>query len=273
MRSVLALAALLTAGMLDAAHANCIPNKTLTSWTGGAYGYFYVNLPTGYDNGTTIGRFWQAGARGLANEGTFDDSQWLRLYPATSKWYILGELGTVGVLGCPTGSLIVTLDTLGGHNLTAQVDETAGVFDLTRFQTDFDLGSKPRPIVASASRTGGTLTAHLRIEAQGGGIYTLGTAVAATPTYRIVSALSASDPGGLASAYIPGPAIAPGTLVPFQFDCADPFLTPWVAVQTIVDAVGSDTVSTRTALSCQILAEPSYKRVDRPAGPNRRERR
>jgi hypothetical protein len=231
-----------------------------------------VNLPAGYDNDTTIGRFWQAGARPLANEGTFEDSQWLRPYPANGKWYILGELGTAGVLGCPAGSVIVTLDTLGGHNMTAQVDETGGVFDLTRFQTDLSFGLKPRPTVHSSHREGSLVVLELGIVTQSGGIYTLGASVAATPSYQLVYLYSASDPGPLASAYTIGPVITPGTLVSFPLDCANPVVDLFLAIQTIVDGVPSDTVGARTRAMCGHLAEPGYKQVNRPSPPHRRER-
>ena len=273
--SILA-AVLVLAAATQAARANCLPNKTLTSW--GSDGYFYVNMPAGANNINVIGRFWQTGGRAIANEGTFDDPQWLRLCPAescgTEKWYILGELGTAGVLGCPAGSLTLTVDTLSGHNLTVELDETPATFafDLSRFGTDLSFGAKPRPVVRSAHREGATIVLELGIDPQSGGIYSLGSAVAAAPTYRLMSATSASDPGPLAATYTPGPIITPGTLVPFNMDCTQPGLDQWLAIQTIVDGVSSDTVGQRSRLSCNILAEPEYKHVDRPVRPERRGR-
>ena len=228
----------------SSASANCLPNKTLTTW--GSGGYQYVNLPAGNNNDTVVGRFWQKGGRSLANEGTFDDTNWLRFYAGTSKWYILGELGTAGVFGCPSGSLIVTLDTAQGQNLTIELDETPALpnaFDLSRFDVDFAFGQKPRPQVQNSARPGGgtSITGNLIVSAQTGGLYTLGAAVAAAPTYRLVSAAAASDPGGNAALYTPGLDVTPGTPAPFSADCANTALDQWIAVQTIVDGVPSDT--------------------------------
>jgi hypothetical protein len=253
------------------ASANCLPNKTMTSW--GIGGYKYVNLPAGSNNSNVVGRFWQAGGRGLANEGTFDDTQWLRFYSGTSKWYILGELGTAGVFGCPAGSLILTLDTASGQNLTVQLDETpaGNAFDLSRFNTDFNLGTKPRPQVASSARAGTAVNLQVNVQAQTAGIYTLGAAEAATPSYRIVSAGGSSDPGGLASAYAAGPAVAPGTPTPFSANCSNPAVDQWISVQELVDGVPSDTLGARTRISCNpALANPDFKHIDRPGRPNPR---
>lgn len=81
MTRILTVAAMLAVVAVIAApiaSANCLPNKTMTTW--GIGGYHYVNLPAGSTNANVVGRFWQAGGRLLANEGTFDDTQWLRFY-------------------------------------------------------------------------------------------------------------------------------------------------------------------------------------------------
>lgn len=266
--AMLALVAVIAAPI---ASANCLPNKTMTSW--GIGGYKYVNLPAGSNNSNVVGKFWQAGGRSLANEGTFDDTQWLRLYAPTQKWYILGELGTAGVFGCPAGSLILTLDTASGQNLTVQLDETpaGNAFDLSRFNVDFNLGAKPRPQVGSSARNGTNVDLSINLQAQSAGIYTLGAAVAATPAYRLVSASGTSDPGGSAAAYAAGPTLTPGGSTPFSANCSNPAADQWIAVQSIVDGVPADTLGPRTRISCNpALANPDFKHIDRPGRPNPR---
>jgi len=255
----------------DVSRAGCLPNKTLTGWTGSAFGYHYVNLPPGQDNSTVVGRFWQTGNRALANEGTFGDDFWLRPYPAAGagKYYILGELGAAEVFGCPAGSITLTVDTNSGHNLTIQVPENPpGLFDLGALQADFDFGIKPRPRVVSSSRSGTDIVLLVTVQAQAGGIYTLGSAVAAAPTYRIMSAFGNSDPGPSPSAYTPGPTVTPGTPTPFNVNCSNINGNQWVATQTLVDGVPADTVSARTRLNCNpAMADPDFKHVDRPGRP------
>ena len=269
--AVLAVVALVA---VPTAHAGCLPNKTLTGWTGSAFGYHYVNMPPGQDNNTVVGRFWQTGNRALANEGAFADNFWLRAYaPAgPGKYYILGELGAAEVFGCPAGSITLTIDTNSGHNLTIQVPENPpALFDLGAAQTDFNFGVKPRPQVASSSRAGTAVNLQVNVQAQTGGIYTIGAAVAVTPTYRLVSASGSSDPGPNAALYTAGPAVTPGTPTPFSADCTNPAVDRWVAVQELVDGVASDTVGARTRINCNpALADPDFKHVDRPGRPNPR---
>jgi hypothetical protein len=147
-------------------------------------------------------------------------------------------------------------------------------FDLSRFSTDFNLGQKPRPQVQTSARSGTSITGNLVVPAQTGGLYTLGAAVAATPTYRLVSAAAASDPGGNAALYTPGADVVAGTPSPFNADCSNSAVDQWIAVQTIVDGVPSDTVSPRTRVECDpALADPKFKHIDRPTRPNPRSER
>jgi hypothetical protein len=267
--AVLAVVALVAAP----ANAGCLPNKTLTGWTGSAFGYNYVTLPGGQDNASVVGRFWQTGNRALANEGQFNDSFWLRPYPAAGpdQYYILGELGDAAVFGCPTGSMPRTVDTASGHNLTINVPENPpAVFDIGQFGDNLSFGSKPRPQVASSARNGTNVDLQVNVAGQTGGLYG-GGAVAVTLGYRIVSATGSSDPGSSAALYAPGPTVTPGTPAPFVADCTNPAVDRWIAVQSIVDGVPADTVGPRTRINCNpAMADPDFKHIDRPGRPNPR---
>ena len=108
---IFALAAVLAvvAGAMPTVQANYIPAKVLTTF--GEGGYAYINLPAGSNTANVVGRFWQKGSRSLANEGAYDDSQWLRSYTPSgggdTVWYISANLGDAAVFGCPSGNLVL----------------------------------------------------------------------------------------------------------------------------------------------------------------------
>jgi hypothetical protein len=255
------------------ANAGCLPNKTLTGWTGSAFGYNYVTLPPGQNNSTVVGHFWQTGNRALANEGAFNDTFWLRPYAAAGpdQYYILGELGVAEVFGCPSGSITLTVDTDSGHNLTINVPENPpGSFDIGAFGDNLSFGAKPRPRVASSSRAGTAVNLSVSTDAQTGGTYG-GGAVAVTLSYRLVVGTGATDPGPDAANYVAGPALTPGSPVSNPVDCANLSVDKWLAVQTLVDGQASDKVGPRTRIECDpTMANPDFKHIDRPTRPSPR---
>ena len=91
--------------------ATCIPAKNFANFntieSPGSYYYIHFGDVT-VTNSDFIGRFWESGNRAGKNEGTYDDADWLResyYYPGTDSWYLNGNLGDEGVMGCPVISL------------------------------------------------------------------------------------------------------------------------------------------------------------------------
>lgn len=275
MTRILGLTAVLAviAAMAPAADASCIPAAQFSTW--GAGGYFYVNLPAGSNNSNIVGRFWAKGNPANDNAG-YDDSQWLRFYAPTSKWYISGSTGDIPGTNCPTGSnMVLTLDLADGSSLILESIETPATavrWDFSTLGTDFSPAPKPRPRVQSSSRSGTSINLTVNSDAQTGGSYgPQGSAVAIAPTYRLATASGAADPGTSAAAYTPGPAITPGSPLPTSVDCSNTAVDQWVAVQTLIDGVPSATVGPRTRIECDpTLADPDFKKIDRPARPNPR---
>jgi hypothetical protein len=268
--AVLAVAAL----AIPTANASCIPSAQFSTWGNG--GYFYVNLPAGANNSTIVGKFWAKGNFGSGNSGSYDDSQWLKLYAPTNKWYISGATGDPGIAGCPSGSnMIIQLDNADGKSLTLESIETPGTavrWDYSTLNTDFSFADKPRPRVGSSSRSGSSVNVTMNLTAQSGGTYgPQGAAVAAVPSYQLVVGTGAADPGSAAANYVAVGPIVPGTPLPTSVDCTNTAVDKWLAVQTFVDGQGSSTVSARTRIECDpTLADPDFKHIDRPGRPNPR---
>jgi hypothetical protein len=126
--------------------------------------------------------------------------------------------------------------------------------------------------VQTSSRSGSLVNLTLNSDPQTGGFYgPQGGAIAIAPTYRLVTASGNADPGSGAAAYAAGPAITPGSPVPTSVDCSNTAVDQWVAVQTLVDGIPSQTVGPRTRIECDpTLADPEFKKIDRPARPNPR---
>ena len=157
MRHVVTLLATIILGIALApvAEAVCVPARTFG--TSNIAEYFYLRL--GNDTGDTseqIGRFWEPGFRSTRNEGSYDQSDWIReYYTGTDAWYLVGNLGGAGVEGCPQQELLVTVEDLVDRGSGPQavltlgrIDRSPGMFhdfDFTRLGRDWT--SVPLPAV------------------------------------------------------------------------------------------------------------------------------
>jgi hypothetical protein len=140
--------------------ATCVPAKSFASFNAvEGPGYFYVHMGTNttLSHASILGRLWQPGARATANEGTYDESNWLApaTFVAPDAFYVDGTLGDSGVVGCPTGEMLMLLEdrTTDGTDAVlavARVDETpirVNTFDYARFARDIITRPYPRVFV------------------------------------------------------------------------------------------------------------------------------
>ena len=148
----------------SSAMAVCSPGKVFHTWDFTDYLYYYVNNYGG-DMGNTAGAFWVPGARADHNEGTVTVDNWLRFYAYSSRWFISGNTGLEGVIGCPSGEIIVAISE--GQGATAsfgigQADETpakANHFNLG----DINMTPIPRPQITNRSRVGDIVTLDMQV--------------------------------------------------------------------------------------------------------------
>ncbi|MBZ5641080.1 MAG: hypothetical protein LAO51_20260 [Acidobacteriia bacterium] len=168
--AVLGVAVLLLAATSPVS-ANCNPGKTmgqLSDVTPPQITHLAgVGASTAFPD--VIGRFWQAGARASANEGTYDASQWLRdASPIGHSDFIMnGFLGDENVVGCPTGDLITVVQSpatngRGAYFVVARVTEqlvSSMTFDYTQASSDgFNMKPLSQPRIANAQKSGTGLT-------------------------------------------------------------------------------------------------------------------
>ena len=161
---VLAIMALAVA-MVPSVDAACVPSKTFTSWDSTDYLFHYVYNFSG-NLGTAVGSFWLPGDRDASNEGTQTIDVWLRYYTPTSQWFVSGEWGTTGTVGCAGGSMIIAMTDVKGDSTdfaVGQADETP-VKD-----AHFNLGNMtfvplPRPRITNRSRVVDTVTLDLQFD-------------------------------------------------------------------------------------------------------------
>ena len=92
------------------------------------YTYVRLGADANPSSDAIVGRFWQAGARAEASEGTYDDSQWLS-QEGVDRWYFQGFVSAAGVTGCVDREMILVLQ-------DTTVDETDAVFVTGRVHYD-----------------------------------------------------------------------------------------------------------------------------------------
>lgn len=266
--TMVATALVVTAPSAD---ASCPLPKILSSY---GDSFSYLVPPAGTLDANWAGsKFWQTGAFATANSGTTQmvgqpgGVGFIKFDPVYSVWYISGDLSQQGIVGCPSGSISMLLQTnTGGEarfHVRTGVSDASGNFRLNS-GGDWPLVLMPRPRVVSSSRTGSTVNLQLNLDAATPGVTGLPVGLA----YQVVTASSATDPGRNASAFTGGTTITPGTPVPLPSDCANVAADNWVATRLVIDGVPTDLVSNPTRVECDpALADPKFKHIDRPAKP------
>ncbi|MBZ5640760.1 MAG: hypothetical protein LAO51_18640 [Acidobacteriia bacterium] len=282
--AVLGVAVLLLAATSPVS-ANCNPGKTMGQLSDQRpYQYTFMSGAV-VDTPDVIGRFWQAGARTSANEGTATAALWLLPFGPDHIMYFF--LGDETVTGCPAGDLITLIqspatDGRGAYFAVARVTEglvSSMSFDYTETSTNgFHMNRLPHPGVAVTGKAGSVLTMNVTMP----DISTLtdspsrtfwgnnGVLASTTITgMRLLSALgnNGAPPSPLASGWtnttLRTTGAAGGPLTGFQFTCpASGSQDLYLAVQLELDgaAVLSDYVGEPTQVRCNSgLAIPPVK--------------
>jgi hypothetical protein len=279
--------------MAPGASAICPNSKTASTYNPGTGAYTYWHTTLGGAGTTLVAKVWQPG--GVDVTGTCNTTQ----NPNGDRGIIYfganaGDIGlgidfstscVGGGTACPVGQLAVMATVNQGNKtefLTTQVAETptaAVNFDFSLLTSPaHNLVPIPRPRITSSSKVGTTVNANVTIDAASLGAYD-GSAGQITG-YNILSKLSGTDPGRLASAYDAGPQVtasggsSASTAITVDCTGGSPSLNRrWVVTQLVTPTGPSPTVSEATLVSCDgSLAEPpggKYKIVPKPkVAPN-----
>jgi hypothetical protein len=256
--------------------AICIPPKLFSTYNGNTGTYYYVQFGTTNDDNSTVGQFWQTGARAAANEGTCTSDQWIIVngyYPGTDSWYLNGDMGG---LGCMNGCVSTDITVTGGHTtagtwFAASVGESGGVpaFDFTSLATNV-VAVDATPRVSSSSRSGDVVTVNFATPDLTGGV--TGDVVLGTATiYKIASATRPSNDLATGWVAVADVAAAGGTATD-SADCADPNTNVWYGLGVTVEGEAPSFVSSLVEVECDPnLADPDdrFRLIDRPSKPGR----
>jgi hypothetical protein len=253
--------------MIPAANATCNPGKLFTTWDFTDIVYYYVHFGPDSMESTdyTVGAFWEPGNRALSNEGTCDDSSWLRYYEPTGKWYVSGSLGDACSTGCPSGGMnIVITDDKGASGAdfaVGRADETPAQAAHFNFG-DFNLTPLPRPRVMSSHREGRFLYLDIYFEDLSAGFNSrFGHADTSVITGINLYTSPEEDPGRSAADWVfHSTASYEGgrtELHGIEFDCEGLYHL-YLSAGLQMDDGDYDTVhvSAATRAECQILADP-----------------
>lgn len=265
--ATVAVGLLVIVATIGSANATCIPAKDFNTWDSPEYWYVFWGGGSAADSTLVTGNFWEAGNRTAANEGEYDASNWLNYFPGYG-WYLQGNLGDGGVVGCPEGQLILTVTdptpASGTHFFVTSAIEDPSARVFFHFGgADIDFLPMPSPQVIASSRTGTDVNVSLQFDDVGAAFYTRNVTTAADVIDSVVLYQ--------AKGTNPGPAVDGWTEIgrfPYAggaidaevtVDCADETLT-FLAAGLSVDAFDLAHVSAAVAIECDPnLADPDDK--------------
>jgi len=276
-----AVVAFATIVMAPSASAACAGPRTANTYS--SSGTSYWHLPAGDVPGTLVGQAWQ-----LGNPGQFNSAG--SAIPCVGILYFSGpninlgaDFSTCGA-GCPTSGATLAVAATHTQPNGASSVLIATVAEVTGTTSNFDFGGQgdknlvrlPAPtVVNSGPRSGNLMPLTVSIPAfltDGNGLSGPGAA-SAIAGYKVVAALSATEPSRDAALYnapvtggtiaAPGGGPVPNTAV--QLDCgAAPGVDGWVALQISFENGGvlQGGVSKPTRVRCQgAMADPKFKPV------------
>jgi len=288
-----ALALVIVGLMAPSASAICPNSKTASTYNPTTLEFTYWHTTLTGPGTTLVAKVWQPGGADVT--GTCNTLQ----NPNGDRGiiYFGADPGTIGLgtdfsngcvqggTACPVGQLAVLATVNLGNKtefLTTQAPEaplgSAVNFDFSTLTSPpHNMAAIPRPRITSSSKAGSIVTAGITIDAANVAAYD-GSGGLITG-YNILSKLSGTDPGRLASAYDAGPNVTASggssATTSVGVDCTggSPSLNRrWVVTQLVTANGPSPTVSEATLVSCDgSLAEPpggKYKIVKPKVAPN-----
>lgn len=280
--------ALALAGAVTDAAAGCNPTKSFTLGFGPAGDYtmfFPADADTTIGGPALKGRFWQAGNRAGANEGSAcPEATYLTAGTAggvtifgLSGGDILGT-GPCDNAGCVAGNQVILIQTLSNDGSKAyyavgKVSENADGFDYSRGGVDWQVVEVPRPRVTSSSRGGSTVTVNLSFDPPAGahGEADAYTRSSILTGYQVVRFEGSADPGRLPAAWTPLGAVIPvtetgATLGGLGAVCGGTTDDVFLAMRPVFDGgqFSGDYVGASTRIECDpAVADPRFKMIDR----------
>lgn len=260
------LAVIAVAATVTDANAVCSVQKLFGTFDNDSATFTYVITNPASTNATIVGHFWQAGGFALGNDGTYDDSQWLKVYPGSpaGQWYVSGAMASLGVVGCPAGRLIITFAD-GAQQAMVNVNETPAAslwWNMTRTGGNITLVNGSRVKLSNRQVSGNTRTFDLSTDAAAGFYGDSGSTNPLT-SYRIMQQRKPTGQAAPGNAVSGGwtevGSVAPGgTLTGFTIDCTTQDQV-YLAVRNQYDGGQSnaDNVGPITRVSCDpTLADP-----------------
>jgi hypothetical protein len=261
------------------ASANCIPNKTASTFQ---TGLAYWTAPGPIAEGTVTGQFWQLGNRAGGNEGLCTPSLcgapgWL--YYSGGLLNVNAIMGSAEASGCPTGNLITVaqVNSADGKSTyfiagVAQEDPTGTAAATWAYGLlgDKTMAAIPRPRVLSQSRVGSQVTLHIQIPDASGGQFGVAPAITG---YRLVSGNGAgtADSGREGATYTTLQTFAgPQADVTQIIDCTG-IVAPaekFVGLQILFDS-GASQQASRVGATYRVGCDPSLAAPKTPIAPKK----
>jgi len=280
---------LVVAGVVTDASAGCNPTKDF-KLAFSEEGDYFVNCPAeavcSVAGGVLKGRFWQAGARGTANEGVACPEATYIFESGPGQFTIFGQSGgdILGTgpcdnTGCVVGAQVILVQTLSTNGAKAyyaagKVNELVGEWRYNRGGTDWAMTEIPRPRVSSSSRAGNTVTLNVNFDPPTGahGEADAFARNSILSGYQVVRFEGNADPGRLPGAWTNLGSVAPVNesgdtpVLGIGAVCAGTTNDVFVAMRPIFDGgqFAGDYVGASTRVECDpAVADPRFKMIDR----------
>jgi hypothetical protein len=217
------------------ARAACLVPYSFANYgfTPSTYTYVHFGAEAAQSTDEIVGRFWKAGDRESANEGFYDDSQWMSV-DRPDEWYFQGWLSQYGTYGCLRDDdmiLVLQDPTSDGSDAVFVAGRvrfngfTEHVYPFWLTGGDWNAVQFPSACRRNQKRRGNQVTVDLALDQIDGGFYGQ-SGMLSTDTmtgYTIWTAYGNTDAGRASAAWthvatIPNTGV-PGEVSGLQVEC------------------------------------------------------